>query len=115
MRSQAARPPQIRIDLSETESDYVVKADVPGVRKEDIDVRVDGKQVTISAELTQEKDEKKDGRVIRSERSYGYVSRSFTLDNDVDATKVDAKYKDGVLQLTVPKKATSSATRIQIS
>ena len=111
----AERAPQIKLDVSESDGNYVIKADVPGVRKEDIDVRIDGNQVTISAEMKKEKEEKKDGRVLRSERQYGYASRSFTLACDVDESKSAAKYQDGVLKLTLPKKATSAARKLSIS
>jgi HSP20 family protein len=111
----AERAPQIKLDVSESDGSYVIKADVPGVRKEDIDVRIDGNQVTISAEMKKEKEEKKDGRVLRSERQYGYASRSFTLASDVDEGKSAAKYQDGVLQLTLPKKATSASKRLSIT
>jgi len=109
------RAPQIRIDVSEADGNYLVKADIPGVRKEDIDVRVDGNQVTISAEIKQDKEEKKDGRVLRSERRYGYASRSFMLDADVDQAHVDAKYANGVLELKLPKKAASAGKRVTIA
>lgn len=110
-----ARAPQIKIDIEETEAAYVVKADVPGVRKEDIDVRIDGPRVTIGAEIKKESEEKKDGRVLRSERQVGYASRSFTLDCEVDEAKAPARYDNGVLKLTLPKKATTSAKRLQIA
>ena len=115
-RSELAEPraPQIRIDLSETDKDYTVKAEIPGVKKEDIDVRIDGNQVTISAEIKQDKEEKKDGRVLRSERRYGYASRSFMLDSDVDQGSADAKYSNGVLELKLPKKAQSAGKRLTI-
>ena len=115
-RSEAGdqRAPQIRIDQSETDKDYTVKAEIPGVKKEDIDVRIDGNQVTISAEVKQDKEEKKDGRVLRSERRYGYASRSFMLDSDVDQAGADAKYSNGVLELKLPKKAQSTAKRLSI-
>ena len=106
-----ARAPQIRIDVSESDNAYMVKADIPGVRKEDIDIRIDGNQVTIAAEVKQDKEEKKDGRVLRSERRYGYASRSFTLACPVDEGKVDASYKDGILELKLPKKAGSTTRR----
>jgi HSP20 family protein len=108
------RTPQIRIDLSETDDQYAVKAEIPGVRKEDIDVRIDGDQVTISAEVKKEKEEKEDGRLLRSERQYGYASRSFTLACDVDEGKADAKYENGVLQLRLPKKAATASKRLSI-
>lgn len=110
----AERVPQIRIDLNEKDDCYVVKADIPGVRKEEIDVRVDRNQVTISAEVKKEKEEKKDGRVLRSERQVGYTSRSFALASDIDDGKVEAKYQDGVLELRLPKRAGSANKRIAI-
>ena len=109
------RAPQIKLDVNENEGNFLIKAEIPGVRKEDIDVRIDGNQVTISAELKKESDEKKEGRVIRSERQYGYASRSFTLSCAVDESKADAKMQDGVLKLTLPKKTTTSSRRLPIA
>ena len=109
------RAPQIKLDVNENEGNFLIKAEMPGVRKEDIDVRIDGNQVTISAELKKESDEKKEGRVIRSERQYGYASRSFTLSCAVDEAKADAKMQDGVLKLTLPKKTTTSSRRLPIA
>ena len=109
------RAPQIKLDVNENEGNFLIKAEMPGVRKEDIDLRIDGNQVTISAELKKESDEKKEGRVIRSERQYGYASRSFTLSCAVDESKADAKMQDGVLKLTLPKKTTTSSRRLPIS
>lgn len=111
----ADNAPRIKLDLREADGRYVVRADVPGVRKEDIDVRIDGNQVTISAEVKKDEEEKKDGRVIRSERQYGFANRTFTLACDVDESKAAAHYKDGVLELTLPKKNTTSAKRLQIA
>jgi HSP20 family protein len=108
------RAPQIRIDVRETDTAYAVKADVPGVRKEDIDVRIEGNRVTIGAETKEEKEEKKDGRVLRQERRYGYASRTFTLGSDVDDTKADAKYANGVLELDLPKKAGTTGKRLAV-
>ena len=106
--------PKIKIDLTEHDGDYAVKAEIPGVRKEDIDVRIDGNLVTISAEVKKDKEEKKDGRVLRSEREYGYASRTFTLSEAVDESKADAKYANGVLELLLPKKAPSSSKRVTV-
>jgi HSP20 family protein len=111
----AKQAPQIKIDVNETDANYVVKADVPGVRKEDIDVRIEGNQVTISAEVKKESEEKKEGRVLRSERQYGYASRSFTLASAVEDAKAVAKYNNGVLELTLPKKTTTSSKRLPIA
>lgn len=107
--------PQIRLDVNEADDCYTVKAEIPGVRKEDIDVRIDGPQVTISAETKQDTEQKSAGRVLRSERRYGFASRSFTLAAAVDDAKADAKYKDGVLELRLPKRATASEKRLQIA
>lgn len=108
------RSPQIRVDVHEDDAAYTIKADIPGVKKEDIDVRVDGNVVTISAEVKREQEEKKEGRVLRSERHYGYASRSFSLASDVDDGKADAKYTDGVLTLKLPKKAQASSKRLSV-
>jgi HSP20 family protein len=85
------------------------------VRKEDIDVRIEGNQVTISAEVKKDKEEKKDGRVLRSERQYGFASRTFTLACDVDEAKSGAKYENGILELTLPKRTTTSSRRLPIA
>ncbi len=110
--SEAA--PRIKIDVSEQDGSYLVKAEIPGVRKEDIDVRIDGDQVTISAETKTEKQEKDKGRVIFKERQEGYASRSFTLACPVDEAHAEAKYQDGVLSLKLNKKATTSSKRLAI-
>ncbi len=106
--------PAIKLDLTEHDADYVVKAEIPGVRKEDIDVRIEGNLVTISAEVKKDKEEKKGGRVLRAEREYGYASRSFTLASAVDESKADAKYNSGVLELMLPKKAGSASKKLAI-
>ena len=105
---------KMKIDVKEDDKAYTVKADIPGVKKEDIKVDVDGDLVTVSAETKAEKEEKKDEKVIYSERSYGAVSRSFTLPTDVDAKGAKAEYKDGVLNLVLPKRSNGSAKRIEI-
>jgi HSP20 family protein len=107
--------PEIRVDVSETESNYTLKAEVPGARKEDINVRIDGNQVSITSEVKKESEEKKDGRVLRSERHYGFSSRTVWLDSPVDDAKAVAKYQNGVLELTLPKKTATSAKRLTIS
>ena len=107
--------PQIKMDVKEADGKYMVTAEIPGVNKDDIHVSVDGNMVSISAEVKQEKEEKEGERVIRSERSYGMASRSFTLADDVDQSKVEAKYNNGVLELTLPKKPGSTSKKIAIS
>jgi HSP20 family protein len=110
----AERAPSMRIDLSETDKDYQIKAEIPGVNKEDIDVRIEGNQVTLSAEVRKEKQEKDEGRVLRSERSYGYASRSFSLGCPLDDAKAEARYDNGVLSLTIPKKAEAAGRKLSI-
>ena len=110
----ASAAPSIKIDVTEHDDNYAVKAEIPGVRKEDIDVRVEGNLVTIGAEVRRDKEEKKGGRVLRAEREYGYASRSFTLASAVDDSKADARYTNGVLELTLPKKATAASKKLSI-
>ncbi len=105
----------IRVDVVEKNGTYQVRADLPGVKKEDINVRIDGNLVQIDAETKGEKEFKGDGgKVLRSERYYGSVSRSFTLAQDVDEAKAVAKYENGVLSLELPKKATTEAKKLEI-
>lgn len=114
-RSEAMEgAPRIKLDLVERDDSYAVKAEIPGVRKEDIDIRVEGNLVTISAEMKKEKEEKKEGRVLRRERQEGYASRSFTLSCPVDDGKAEAKFVDGVLELMLPKKAATSTKRLTV-
>lgn len=107
--------PQMKIDVSESDGSYVVKAEIPGVNKNDIHISVDGNMVSISAEVKKEKEEKKGETVIRSERYFGKVSRSFTLTDQVDSDKVQAKYANGVLEVNMPKKANGSKKAITVS
>ena len=95
---------KMRVDLSEKDDAYQVKADIPGVKKEDINVSVDGKVVCIKAH-SQSASEKKNGKVLFNERHYGEISRTFTLDQEIDDSKAKGKYADGVLTLELPKKA----------
>jgi len=105
--------PEIRLDLKETEKAYLVHAEIPGVKKEDIEVSIDGNLVTIRAEIKREKEEKGE-TMLRTERYYGAMTRSFTLATDVDEKAAGAKYTDGVLELTLPKKAGSTSRRLQV-
>ncbi|WP_431273037.1 Hsp20/alpha crystallin family protein [Variovorax ureilyticus] len=108
-------PLKMRIDVTENEKAFNVKADIPGVKKEDISIKVDGHIVSIDAEAKSEKETKGDGdKVLRSERYYGSISRTFSLGQDVDDTKVQAKYADGVLTLELPKKAPATASKIVV-
>jgi len=106
--------PSIKIEVKEQEKNFLVHAELPGINKEDIQVNIDGGVVSITAERKQEKEVKQGERVLRSERYYGKVSRSFQLAQDIDEGKAAASFKDGVLELTLPKKAAASSKRLEI-
>ena len=103
----------IRVDISETEQAYSVKADMPGLKKEDIKVSVEGNRVSISATMQEEKEEKTGG-ALYTERYSGSQYRNFTLPQEVDDTKTEAKYQDGVLYLTLPKKPSTAHKQISV-
>lgn len=106
---------KMRLDVSEKDDAYTIKADIPGVKKEDINVRIDGNVIQIDAESKQEKETKGNGdKVLRSERYYGTVSRTLSLAQDVDDGKAQATYADGVLTLQLPKKASAAAKKLAI-
>ena len=109
-----ADAPAVKIDVKEQENSYLVHAEIPGVKKEDIHVAVDGAVVSISAERREEKAVKEGERVLRTERYFGKVSRSFQLAQEIDEARVNAKYTDGILELALPKKAATQARRITI-
>ena len=105
----------MRLDVCEIDGVYKVMADIPGVKKDDISVRIDGNIVQIGAEAKRKKETKEDGgKVLRSERWQGAVSRTFSLAQDVDEAKASAKYEDGVLTLELPKKAGEKAKQLRI-
>ena len=106
---------EIKVDVTEDPEKYVVKADIPGVAKEAIKVDIDGNYVSISAEVKKEMEERKGETVVYSERYEGKAFRGFSLDREVDESKAAAKYADGVLELTLPKKANGSAKRLAVS
>ena len=106
--------PLIKIDLKENDKTYTVHAEIPGVNKEDIKVEVDGNRVSISAEAKKEKEEKEGERVICRECYQGSSYRSFTLNSAIDEAKTEAKYKDGILELTLPKANGSAARKITV-
>ncbi len=105
---------QIKLDVHEDDKAYAVHADIPGVNKEDIHVTIDGNQVSISAEVKKEKEVKEGEKILRSERYFGKVSRAFTLAQDVDEATADAKYKDGVLELRLPKRASTQSKKLTV-
>ncbi|HXU93217.1 MAG TPA: Hsp20/alpha crystallin family protein [Gallionella sp.] len=115
MMREMTMEPQIKMEVSEVDGAYKVKAEIPGVKKEDIHVSIEGNRVAISAEVKKEKEEKEGGRLICSERSYGKSFRSFTLDHEVDEAAAQAKYNDGVLEITLPMKSGSAVKELTVS
>lgn len=105
---------QIKIDVSENEDAYTVAAEIPGVSKEDIQVSVDGAVVSLQADIKQEDRSSEGEKMLRTERFYGSVSRSFQLPQEVDEASSKAKYENGILVLTLPKKQTAAAQRLTI-
>ena len=108
----AAAP--IKVDVTEKPDAFVVHAEIPGVAKDDIQVTIEGNQVTIAAEVKRESEQKDGDRVLRSERYYGAVYRSFVLPVELDETASQAKYEGGVLELTLAKKAQVAGRKLTI-
>ena len=106
--------PRAKVDVAEKNGAYVVTAELPGVKKEDIHISIDGAQVTLEAEVKREKEATKDERVLHSERVYGKVTRSFSLPQEIDEAKAEAKFRDGVLELRLPKKAAAARKQVTI-
>jgi HSP20 family protein len=104
----------IRMDVTENEKAYVVHAEIPGVRKDEIHVAIEGNQVTIGAEMKKESEPKDGDRVLRSERYFGSVYRSFTVPIELDESASAAKYDNGVLELTLAKKAPAAGRKLTI-
>jgi HSP20 family protein len=105
---------QVRMDVTEDDGTYTVRAEIPGVKKEDINVTIDGNQVAITAEVKHNHEDKQGEKVLRSERYYGKAYRAFSLAQDVDEASAQARYNDGVLELRLPKKAAVSAKKLSI-
>jgi len=115
VRVENAADLQIRLDVKENDKAYTVHAEIPGVNKDDIHVTIDGNQVAISAEVKNEKSVNDGDKLVRSERYYGKVARSFTLAQDVDEATSQARYNNGILELVLEKKASPKAKRITVN
>lgn len=102
------------VDISETETAYLVKAEIPGVKKEDVKVTIQGGMLTIEGERRQEKEEK-GKKFHRIERTYGSFARSFRLPGDVDENSVKAEFKDGVLNVTLAKSEKAKPKSVKVS
>jgi HSP20 family protein len=105
---------QIRLDVKENGNAFTVQAEIPGVRKEDIQVSIEGNMLSISAEVKQQDTQTKDDKLLRSERYFGSVSRAVSLPQDVDQSQAKAKYDNGVLTLTLPKRQGSASQKLRI-
>jgi HSP20 family protein len=108
-------PSQLRIDVKETPTEFTVKADIPGTTKENINVDIEGSVVSIHAHIDQVDSECKDEKMLRTERYYGEISRSFQLANEIDEQASKAHYENGVLTLNLTKKQTKTGKRIVIA
>lgn len=106
--------PQIPVSIVETDNAYMLTAEVPGVRKDDIDVNIYQNQVTINTEMKEEKEAGMEGKMLCNERWCGKVSRTIRLPVEIDEKGADAKCMDGLLQLTLPKKASSMSKHLAI-
>ena len=115
MERTAPAPVTIKMDVTETENGYVVHAEMPGVKKDEIHVDIDGNQVTITAEVKRETEKKEGDKVLRSERYYGNVYRSFTLPRELDEAKCEAKYDGGVLELMLVNRAGVEGKKLSIA
>jgi len=101
----------LKIDVTEQDSSYKVTAELPGVKKDDIRVEIEGDQVSISAEARAEKEIKEGERLLHSERYFGRVSRAFRLGQEIDESTSSAKYAEGVLELVLTKRKASASNR----
>ena len=110
----APAPVMIKMDATETENGYLIHAEMPGVKKEDIDVAIEGNQVTITAEVKQAWEKKEGDRMLRNERYFGNIYRSFTLPAELDESASVATYNNGVLELKLVKKAEVAGKRLAI-
>ncbi len=112
--TRAPTPIQFRMDVTENDKAYQVRAELPGVSKEEISVTINGNEVSVSAEVKQEKNVKNGETVLHAERYYGKIQRAFALSQEVDEATAQARYNDGVLELTLPKKSVAAAKRLTV-
>ena len=104
----------ILVDVKDGAEAYTVHAEMPGAKKEDIAVEIEGNEVTISAEVKRDHAAKDGEKWLRTERFHGKTARRFALPQELDEAKAQAKFNDGVLELTLPKKATATGRKIAI-
>jgi HSP20 family protein len=109
----AARPWTPAVDIVENENELVLTADLPGVKMEEIDIRLEDGTLTLSGSRQFEQEDKKAG-YHRIERAYGQFQRAFSLPESVDAEKVGASFTDGVLKIVLPKKEIAKPRSIKV-
>ena len=114
VRLEKSGPAAIKMDVTESDGGYLVRAEVPGVKKDEIQVTIEGNQVTIAAEIKREAEPKEGERLLRSERYYGAVYRSFVLPVEIDQDASQAKHADGVLELTLAKRPANLGRKLTI-
>ena len=112
--TRAPAPTQFRMDVTENDREYRVLAELPGVKKEEISITISGNEVAVSAEVKHEKNIANGEAVLRAERYYGKIERAFSLGQEVDEATAQAKYTDGVLELTLPKKIVAAAKKLAV-
>lgn len=112
--AEAQAMANIKLDVHESDTAYVVEAEIPGAKKEEIHITIDGGTVTISAEIKRESEQKEGDKVLRSERYYGKLYRGFTLGQDIDEANAKARFENGILTLTLPKKTAAAAKKLSI-
>ena len=106
---------EIRIDVKESPADFTVQAEMPGVSRDDIHVQIDGNRVSISAEVKRESTQKKNKQMLHSKRYFNTLNRNFALTTEIDDEKAAARFDNGVLTLTLPKKTAPSAHKLTIN
>jgi HSP20 family protein len=113
--ARAAGLPRVKVDVAEKNGAYLVTAELPGVKKDDIQITIDGTDVTLTAEVKRETEAATDERTLHTERVFGKVTRSFSLPQELDEERAEAKFRDGLLELTLPKKAAAPRKQISIN
>ena len=115
VRMEGPRTPvMIKLDVTETGDGYTIHAEMPGMKKENINVEIEGNEVTITGEVTREWEKKEGDKMLRSERYYGNVYRSFTLPHELDEAKSVAKYDNGVLELKLVRREGTTGRKLPV-
>ena len=104
-----------RMDIRETDESFIIKAEMPGIKKDDIEINIHDGLLTISGESEEKSEEKEEGKIVRQERRYGKYVRSMTVGNNIDQENINASYNDGVLELTLPKLAAVEPKKIKVN